>query len=145
MGAAMGGSLRFVLGEGRWVPWHLFMLFWLLPLDWFASWLQETWEATGPNGAEGMLVVLSLAHSALVGASIVNGVLWARTRPPGWRRALGVLVSLAGAIAVPLALARLAELGQGPFLAGFWSAVALVYLANLAALDRYRRWSRRTS
>jgi hypothetical protein len=144
----MSESLRFFLGHGWWVLWHLFLLGLLLPLAAVLGWLFRMQPGSGPQGGDVAFLLVVTVTVGLTAASLVNTLLFAAALPmPGLLRFVKALaIWLVGWPAVLYLLWRLTDAaskaGAGTAARTGWLVLlslvlGTVYWLNLAALARF--------
>lgn len=76
--------LDFLFGRGRWVPWYLFMWFWLLPAAAVFHYFSDFVPGAGPQGGEAIFALMMVIWLGLLVAFVVNAVLLGHAAPHGW-------------------------------------------------------------
>jgi hypothetical protein len=145
----MMSAVKFVFGSGWWIAWHAVLLVSLVPLWVVMDWMRTMQPGKGPQGGEAIFIFLLLVVMILIGASLVNGLMWAGLQPWSWAKRyllfpLGLIAAwiVAGWLIFALtdtvtgvdATAQTRTLTWWGLIATF----AVVYVANLAALHAVR-------
>jgi hypothetical protein len=146
-------AIRFALGYGWWILWHLFLLSLLLPLAGLFGWLIKVQPGAGPQGGDAAFLLLVWVLGGLSLTTLVNVLLYAATLPGDWVRF--PKAAAVGLIAWSVTLFLLWKLANAASRAApgstprsLWMlCLALVFGTvfwfNLSALARYHGWQGR--